>query len=157
MDYHTRHTWIYPLKSKSETFATFQQFKAQVEKQYGHRPIKIVRCDNEGEFNPFLHYGKDHDIEIKLSCPCTSVQNGRIERKHRHVVETRLTLLAQAKMSLHCWWEAFHTTVYLINRMSSPTIHYATPYFLIHGQHPDYKDLRAFRAACYPCLQLHQQ
>jgi hypothetical protein len=31
-----------------------------------------------------------------VSCPHTHQQNGAIERKHRHLVETALSLLAQA-------------------------------------------------------------
>lgn len=40
-------------------------------------------------------------ISGRFSCPYTSTHNDRVERKHRHVVETRLTLLAQARMTLN--------------------------------------------------------
>ena len=44
IDAYSRFTWIYPLKSKAETLATFQQFKAMVELQLNSK-IKSVQSD----------------------------------------------------------------------------------------------------------------
>lgn len=49
------------------------------------------------------------------------------ERRHRHIVETGLSLLTHASMSLSYWTYAFATTVYLINRMPTPTLHLSSP------------------------------
>jgi histone deacetylase 1/2 len=49
-------------------------------------------------------------------------QNGPAERKHRHIVEVGLSLLAYASMPLKYWDEAFLTAVYLINRLPSKVI-----------------------------------
>src|SRR5581483_5246032 len=46
---------------------------------------------------------------------------GLVERRHRHVVETGLTLLAQSHVPQRFWHFAFDTAVYLINRMPSRT------------------------------------
>jgi hypothetical protein len=46
---HSRKTWIYFLKTKSEVFKRFQEFKALVENQTG-RKIKFLRSDNGGEY-----------------------------------------------------------------------------------------------------------
>ena len=35
-------------------------------------------------------------ISHRVSCPHTHQQNGAVERKHRHIVEAGLTLLAHA-------------------------------------------------------------
>lgn len=147
LDDHTRYSWIFPLKTKGEAFTTFKQLQIQVQRQHGNT-IKTVRCDGGGEFKPFLQYGKENGIGIQISCPYISVQNGRIERKHRHIVEIGLSLLAQAKMPLFYWWEAFHTTVYLINRMPSPIIGGDSPYLLSNGYQPIYEDLRTFGPTC---------
>ena len=45
-----------------------------------------------------------------------------MERKHRHVVETALTILSQASMSLEYWDHAVTSAVYLINRLPSSSI-----------------------------------
>jgi transposase InsO family protein len=49
IDDHSRKTWIYFLKTKSEVFKRFQEFKALVENQT-RRKIKVLRSDNGGEY-----------------------------------------------------------------------------------------------------------
>jgi len=56
-------------------------------------------------------------------CPYTSIHNGRAKRKHKHIVELGLTLLAQAKMLLKYWWQAFESFVYLINKLPTSALH----------------------------------
>lgn len=59
--------------------------------------------------------------------PHTPEHNGIAERKHRHVVETGLTLLHQATMPVEYWTYAFAVAVYLINRQPSSVLHRAGP------------------------------
>jgi hypothetical protein len=44
---------------------------------------------------------------------------GFVERHHRHIIETGLTLLATVKPPLTLWEFAFETATYLINRFPS--------------------------------------
>jgi histone deacetylase 1/2 len=46
-------------------------------------------------------------ISHHVSCPHAHQQNGSAERKHRHIVEVGLALLANASMPLKYWDEAF--------------------------------------------------
>ncbi|GJR39002.1 nucleotide-binding alpha-beta plait domain-containing protein [Tanacetum coccineum] len=66
-----------------------------------------------------LHVG--NGIIHRRSCPHTSKQNDFVERRDRHVMETGLTLLAQACVPQRFWQYAFNIAVYLINRMPSRT------------------------------------
>jgi histone deacetylase 1/2 len=85
-----------------------------------------------------------------VSCPHTSQQNGVAERKHRHLVETGLALLAHSSLPLRFWDEAFLTACYLINHMPTPVLNKETPLFrLLHIQ-PNYEFLRIFGCACWP-------
>ena len=52
IDDHSRRTWIYFLKTKSEVLKWFQEFRALVEIQTG-RKIKSLRSDNGGEYHPW--------------------------------------------------------------------------------------------------------
>lgn len=79
-----------------------------------------------------------------MSCPHTSQQNGIAERKHRHIVETGLALLAQSSLPLYFWDEAFLTACYLINRMPTRTIGSVTPIKRLLNINPDYSFLRVF-------------
>jgi len=85
-----------------------------------------------------------------LTCPHTHHQNGSVERKHRRIVETGLTLLAIAQLPLQYWDHAFLTTTYLINRLPSPSLDNKSPFFLLHLQFPDYKFFKSFGCSCFP-------
>uniref|UniRef100_A0A803QJT0 Integrase catalytic domain-containing protein n=1 Tax=Cannabis sativa TaxID=3483 RepID=A0A803QJT0_CANSA len=87
VDDFSRFSWIYPLKVKSQAFDMFIRFKSMVEKQF-ELPIKAVQADGGGEYKPFAKFLTDQGILFSHPCPHTHEQNGRVERKHRHVTET---------------------------------------------------------------------
>jgi histone deacetylase 1/2 len=87
-----------------------------------------------------------------VSCPHAHQQNGVIERKHRHIVEVGLSLLAHASMPLKFWDDAFMAATFLINRLPSKVINNQTPFERLLQQKPDYLSLRTFGCACWPNL-----
>jgi hypothetical protein len=89
----------------------------------------------------------------RLTCPHTSQQNGIAERKHRHVMEMGLTLLAQSGLSPRYWVDAFLTSIYLINRLPSPVLQQESPFSKLFHHPPDYSTLRTFGCLCYPLLR----
>lgn len=99
VDAYSRFTWIYFLKTKSDLYGSFLHFKAQAELQLNTK-IKMLQTDWGGEYRSLTSYLNQHGIVLRNTCPYTSQQNGIVERKHRHVVETGLTLLAQAGIPL---------------------------------------------------------
>jgi hypothetical protein len=70
-------------------------------------------------------------ISHHVSSPHAHQQNGSAERKHHHIVEVGLSLLAHASMPLQFWDEAFITVVFMINRLPSKVISQETPFSLI--------------------------
>ncbi|KAH9741041.1 retrovirus-related pol polyprotein from transposon RE2 [Citrus sinensis] len=152
VDDYSRYCWIFPLTLKSEALDTFKYFKTLVEKQLGFS-LKSLQSDWGGEYRSFEKFLEAEGIHFRHSCPHTHHQNGVVERKHRHVVETGLTLLAQAKMPLSFWWESFHTASFLINRMPTPVLNNVSPFAKLHGRPPDYKFLRTFGCSCFPLLR----
>ena len=93
MDDFSRYTWICPLKFKSEALNVFKLFKAQVENQF-QTTIKKLQSDWRGEYRSFTQFLNQCGIIFRHSCRYTHHQNGLVERKHRHIVEMGLTLLA---------------------------------------------------------------
>ena len=87
------------------------------------------------KLHPFFH---NLGISHRVSCPHTHQQNGTAERKHRHIVETGLTLLAHASVPLCYWNDAFATACFLINRLPSRTIYMKTPLEKLFNETPDY-------------------
>ena len=151
MDDFTRYTWLYPLKFKSDVLETFVNFHRRVERQFNLK-IQNFQSDWGREFQPMSKYLKDHGIHHRLSCPHTPTQNGTLERKHRHVIVTSLSLVKQASMPHKFWEEAVCTTIYLINRIPTPLLDYKSPYSLLFTPESDYKFLQNFGCTCYPCL-----
>ena len=152
VDAFSKFIWVFPLKLKSDTFIQFTQFKKMVELQF-NCPIRCVQSDGGGEFRPLTKYLNDLGIVHRLTCPHTHHQNGLVERKHRHIVETGLTLLAQSTLPLKFWDHAFVTATYLINRIPSPTLDNFSPYFKLLNKPPDYSNLKVFGCSCYPFLR----
>ena len=99
LDVFSKYTWLYVLHSKSQAFSIFKQFKSLVENQTGKR-LQALQTDNAKEFLCFKSFLHEHGIHHRLTCAYTHEQNGAIKRKHRHVVDTSLTILVVASLPL---------------------------------------------------------
>ncbi|KAL5563802.1 hypothetical protein UlMin_033549 [Ulmus minor] len=152
VDDNTRFTWLFPLQTKDQALQVFIQFRTLVENQFNSK-IKLLQSDNGGEFKVFARYLQANGIAHRFSCPYTSAQNGRVERKHRHVVETGLSLLARASLPLKYWLYAFQTAVHLINRMPTKVLDFASPYSVLLHKNPDYTLLKIFGCLCFPFIR----
>ena len=116
IDDHSRKSWIYFLKVKSETFDKFKEFKALIENQTG-RHIRILRSDNKGEYesNEFDDFYQEARIKRELTVPYNPQQNGVAERKNRTVCEvakamlTNLIFLYLCGLKLHVLLCTFKT------------------------------------------------
>ncbi|WVZ62530.1 hypothetical protein U9M48_012269 [Paspalum notatum var. saurae] len=154
VDDYSRFSWIYFLKNKYQVESIFPQFQSHVERLLG-RKILSVQSDWGGEYHRLHKYFNRVGIAHRISSPHTHQQNGLVERKHRHVVETGISLLAHSSLPLRFWDESFHTACYLINRMPSKTIGGDTPLTRLLGVKPDYNFLKAFGCACWPNLRAY--
>lgn len=79
IDDYSRWCVVYMLKSKSEVFSAFKEFKAHAENQTG-RKIKCLQSDNGTEYTSrdFENYLKESGIERRLSVTHTPQQNGNV-------------------------------------------------------------------------------
>jgi len=152
IDDFSKFIWLFPLNAKSQVAHTFINFQTQIERYFDCK-IKSVQTDFGGEFQALKSHLLTTGIIHRLSCPHTHEQNGSVERRHRHIVETGLTLMANASVPHQYWDDAFLTATYLINRLLSPVIHHKTPLELLFKQTPDYTLLRTFGCACWPYLR----
>lgn len=117
--------------------------------------FNTFRSDNGGEFtNHFLlHLFLTSGIIHQTSCSHTPEQNGLAERKHRHLIETTITLLLQSYLPTSFWLEALTTAVYLVNRMPHSSLQFQVPYTILFHTPPDYMFLKPFECCCYPWLK----
>uniref|UniRef100_A0A803P961 Integrase catalytic domain-containing protein n=1 Tax=Cannabis sativa TaxID=3483 RepID=A0A803P961_CANSA len=99
----------------------FQIFKAEVELQLGTK-LKSLQTDWGGEYRSFIPFLNQLGVIHRHPCPTTHEQNGLAERKHRHIVENGLTLLAHASMPLMRLFELLctFTTAENVSQSQSP-------------------------------------
>jgi hypothetical protein len=152
IDDYSKFTWIYPLKFKSEVFQKIHEFQQLVERMF-NRNIITIQTDWGGKYQKLHTLFTKVGITHQVSCPHTHQQNGSAERKHRHIVEVGLALLAHASLPLKYWEDAFLTATYLINRTPSRVIQFHTPLERLLHIKADYSSLRIFGCACWPNLR----
>ena len=92
--------------------------------------VKIIRSDNGKEFtsSPMKKFYVDNGIIGETSCVDTPQQNGRVERKHHHILNTARALQFQASLPLEFWEECALTAANLINRTPTPMLNGKTSY-----------------------------
>jgi hypothetical protein len=116
----SHYLWTFPLHLKSDTFTTLSNFFAYVSTQFGTR-VKVVQSDNGKEFDnsSARTFFLTHGILFRMSCPYTSLQNGKAERIIRTTNDVIRSLLFQASMPPSYWAEALHTATLLLNIFES--------------------------------------
>ena len=153
VDDFSRYTWIYLFKNRYELSQIYQDFTKMIETQFS-KPIKVFRFDNAQEYTSILH---QFGTVPHSSCACTSQQNGRAERKLRHILDVvRATTIATSTPT-QFWGEAALIVVYTINRCPYPIVQNQNPYDMLFGSSPSYDSLRVFGCVCFVLLQDHER
>ncbi|GJU06838.1 retrovirus-related pol polyprotein from transposon TNT 1-94 [Tanacetum coccineum] len=143
VDDFSRSVWVYLLVHKSEVFESMKMFLAMVKRQF-NKHVKIVRSDNGTEFTCMKQFFLDEGIIFQTSCVGTPQQNGRVERKHRHILNVARALRFQSSLPIDFWGECILTAAYLINRTPSSILKGKTPHTVLHNVEPPYNHLRTF-------------
>jgi len=83
----------------------FHKFHTMVEHLFNSK-IKQVQTDWGEEFRSLNTFFHKLGIVHRVSCPHTHQQQGCVERKHRHIIDTSLALLADSNVPKTFWDEA---------------------------------------------------
>ena len=148
VDDFSRGVWIYLLTEKTEVELIMRNFFAMTKRQF-QKDVKIVRSDNGTEFAGLHNYFSENGILHQTSCVGTPQQNGRVERKHRHILNVARALRFQANLPIKFWGECVLTAGYLINRTPSKLLGGKTPYEILFGRPSSYNYIRTFGCLCY--------
>lgn len=112
-----------------------------------------MQTDWGGEYRSLTAIFESIGIFHRRTCPHMHEENEIVEWRNCHLVETGLTLLANAFIPFKYWHFAFDTAVYLINRMPSHVSHNKSPFAYLMNHSPDYSFLKVFGCLCFPFLR----
>nr|GFB27085.1 putative ribonuclease H-like domain-containing protein [Tanacetum cinerariifolium] len=140
-----RFTWTFFLKTKNETCGILRKFITEIENLKDVN-VKIIRCDNGGEFRnkEMNDFCSQKGIKREFSNARTPQQNGVAERKNRTLIEAARTMLVDAKLPVTFWAEAVNTASYVQNRVLVNKSQNKTPYELFNGITPAIGFLKPF-------------
>ena len=130
----TRHTWVYPLKEKSNVFSCFKECLHLAENLSSHKLITL--CTDKGEefvsqeFNSFL---MDRGIIHQHTTTYTPQQNGLTVRKNRSHIKMARCMRNGKKLPHQFWLEALMCANYVLNRCPRKALNSITPYEAWNG------------------------
>ncbi|KAK9740126.1 hypothetical protein RND81_03G013500 [Saponaria officinalis] len=138
------------LHSSTQVPGLIKDFLNYVQNQF-RTTVKCVRTDNGTEFfqSTCSQLFRARGIIHHRSIPGHPQQNGRVERKHRHLVETARALRLHAHLPIKFWGDCLMTATYLINKMPIEILRWKTPFEVLFGHPPSYDALRVFGCLCY--------
>lgn len=145
LDDHTRVMWVYLMRTKDEAFQAITDFIHLASTQY-NKKVKKIRTDNAGEYDDkqckplFQSLGIVHET----SCADTPQKNGRVERRHRNLLEMARAIRFQSGLPAQYWGECIMTVVHITNLLPTPVLNNVTPYEVLHSTKPKYSNLKAF-------------
>lgn len=148
VDDYSRAVWLYLLTDKTHVGQHLKTFFAMIERQFTKK-VKTIRSDNGTEFMCLTNYFQDSGIIHETSCVHTPQQNGRAERKHRHILNIARALRFQAHLPIEYWGECVLAAGHIINHTPSALLDNKTPFEKLYGYAPSYKHLRVIGCLAY--------
>ena len=142
-------------RPKTAVTKTLQNFISMVHCQFNTH-VRKIRSDNGTKFMCMTSYFRDNWILRETSCVGTPQQNGRVKRKHRHILNVARALRFQASLPIEFWGECIMTAAYLINRTPTPLLAGHTPFERLYKRPPPLTHLRTFGCPCYAHNQNHK-
>lgn len=144
----SRCVWVYLMKNKTEVSSIIPNFIAMASTQF-NKTIARFRSDNGTKFTCLRPYSLSKGIGFETSCVRTPQQNGKVERKHRHILNVTCAIRFQAHLPLKFWGECILAATYLINQTPTQILQNKKPYEILHGKPPLLTHICTFGCLCF--------
>jgi hypothetical protein len=141
----TRHTHLYLLRQKSDTFDAYKRFEAWVQTNM-ETQIKTLRSDRGGEYlsDEFTDHLEEKGTIRKLTVHDTPEQNGVAERLNGILITKVRAMLHDSGLPKFLWGEAVRHAVWLKNRTSTKALQNKTPHEAVTGVKPNLAGLHVW-------------
>ena len=149
-DDHSSFRFVFLLPDRTGILYVFKNLYKLSRKEVGQSMVKL-RTDNAKEFlsREFQDFIKQKGIRHELTALYSPEQNFVVERDNRTVVECVRSMLYHKSLPLEFWGEIVSTTIYVLNRVASHTLHGETPFTKWYGYKPDVSHFKEFGSVCY--------
>ncbi|CAL1389558.1 unnamed protein product [Linum trigynum] len=150
VDDYSRAVWVFLMRHKSDV-SRYMLYLCNLVRTQFEKQVRRIQADNGPEFssNILTAYYEESGIVLQTSCTDTPQQNGVVERKHRHLLDTARALRFHANLPIRFWGECVLTAAYLINRMPLVSIGNRSPFQVLFDADPSYTHLRSFGCLVY--------
>lgn len=117
---------------------------------------KNVRPDNIPEFMLHQFYASKC-ITHHMSYVENHQQNGKVERKHQHLLNVGRAILYQFKVPNTYWSFALQFATFIFNRIPTLILHHKSPYQILCDKLPNLDTFKVLDYLCYvSTLQAHR-
>ena len=116
--------------------------------------LRLFKTDSGGEYIncAFKKFLQEKEVVHQRSCSYTPEQNGVVERKNKHILETARALPCGGEVLKVFWADTVQLSIYQINRMPSSVFKGISPFQKLHRQTPNYDVTRVFGYICFVLL-----
>lgn len=146
VDEATRFKWGYLLKSKGEAARLVKALVKRLQLKFKSWPILILHGDQGGEFlgGDLAEFCAQEGIEAQFTNGYSPQENSIVERANGVVVTRLRTLLRATMLPNLLWGEAFHHSIYTLNRTPTTVLDFKSPYEMLHDRPADLSLLRTW-------------
>jgi len=137
--------WVFPIVHKSDAKAKVVEVLNEIKNHTG-REARFLRVDGGGEFMMDDEL-KKRGIGLQDTARDSSSSNGRVERKHRTLVEGDRTMRATAGVGGEMWPYGMKTACHVQNRF--PGVYGVSPYEAFYKRKVEINHLRVWGCKCF--------
>jgi transposase InsO family protein len=150
IDDFSRKVCVYFMRHKSEMFAKFILWKAEMENQT-RKKVKCLETDNGTEYtnDEFRNLCEQHGIKKHFTVRKTPQQNSVAEMMNRSIAERVQFLKLNVGLTKIFWADAVSMACYLINRSPRAALDGKVAEEVRTGNEVDYSGLRVFGCPAY--------
>jgi len=154
IDDSTRFRSIHLLKSKSQAFEAFKDYKAWAENQLSTKILEL-QDDKGGEYmsKEFLQFTTQHGIQRRHSTQNRPQQNGLAERANRTMGDRITAMLAESGLPFSFWDHCLASMVHVWNRLPTASLPNTTPFEAFYKHKPDVSYFRVWGCIAYVHIQ----